>query len=151
MQLKSPDQVAVREDSDVAYLLDGLKSTQKVWFIENNGRVVGGIRIDTKSGATGLDVIGPNVVVGDLSIESSERKKGYGRELMLSFENWVLHQADLPKTISLAVETDNEPAIRLYESLGYRFLIESGQRLARPGDNDKQLWFMYTKLEPIVL
>ncbi len=64
----------------------------------------------------------PHAFVLDIEVTESERRKGYGRELMLAAERVAReHGAD---SIGLHVFGFNESAIALYESLGYRRVEE---------------------------
>lgn len=50
----------------------------------------------------------------DLLVKEEYRRKGYGRKLLAK-----ALERNAPKGMSLHVDIDNEPAIRLYESLGF--------------------------------
>ncbi len=51
----------------------------------------------------------------DLLVQAEHRRKGYGRKLLAK-----ALERNAPKGMSLHVDIDNEPAIRLYESLGFK-------------------------------
>ncbi|MFG2995726.1 GNAT family N-acetyltransferase [Streptomyces sp. NPDC048340] len=54
----------------------------------------------------------------DVLVAEGHRGRGYGRDLMLLAERTAL--AEGHRTLGLHVFADNTPALRLYESLGYR-------------------------------
>ncbi|MEU1075352.1 MULTISPECIES: GNAT family N-acetyltransferase [unclassified Streptomyces] len=59
----------------------------------------------------------PGAYVYDVAVAEEHRGRGHGRSLMLLAERAAL--ADGMSTVALHVFTDNIPALRLYESLGY--------------------------------
>lgn len=61
---------------------------------------------------------GPGGWVYDLEVEAEHRGRGHGRTLMLDAERVCL--AAGVRVLGLNVLADNTPAVRLYESLGYR-------------------------------
>ena len=122
-----------RGDESVAYLFQEMRTAERVWIAVANDEMVGGLRLTLRSGATGVEQIGPNVVVHTVSVHQPHQRRGYGRALMEFGERWLQQQASLPHTLSLAVEVDNVVAIALYESLGYSFVIAQDERL-RTGD-----------------
>jgi len=148
IEIKPSIDLEAPKTADSSYLLDDVLPSQRVWFAIDGGKIVGGIRLNLESGATGKDAIGPNVVIGDVSIESNQRRRGYGRELMKFVEEWVSDNKDLPHTLSLAVETDNVPAIRLYQSLGYQTLTVNGRKkLINGATTGKECLIMFKKLQ----
>ncbi|MCX4524887.1 MULTISPECIES: GNAT family N-acetyltransferase [unclassified Streptomyces] len=65
--------------------------------------------------------VGPNggdAYVYDVEVAAEHRGRGYGRDLMLLAERAAL--AGGGRTLALHVFAENTPALRLYESLGYR-------------------------------
>ncbi|MFF8609230.1 GNAT family N-acetyltransferase [Streptomyces sp. NPDC015346] len=70
---------------------------------------------------TGRREFGPGregTYVYEIQVAEAHRGQGYGRALMLLAERVALDAGD--RLLGLHVFTDNTPAIRLYESLGYR-------------------------------
>lgn len=61
---------------------------------------------------------GEDAYVFDVEVAEEHRGRGYGRDLMLLAERTAL--AAGRRVLGLHVFTDNTPALRLYESLGYR-------------------------------
>ncbi|MCY0925047.1 GNAT family N-acetyltransferase [Streptomyces sp. H27-H1] len=61
---------------------------------------------------------GQDSYVFDVAVDEEHRGRGYGRDLMLLAERTAL--ATGHRVLALHVFTDNVPALRLYESLGYR-------------------------------
>ncbi|MFD9336061.1 GNAT family N-acetyltransferase [Streptomyces sp. NPDC060028] len=61
---------------------------------------------------------GEGSYVFDVEVADGHRRRGYGRDLMLLAEGTAL--AEGHRVLGLHVFTDNTPALRLYESLGYR-------------------------------
>jgi GNAT superfamily N-acetyltransferase len=124
-ELRAAGEVELRPGSGLQYLLDHLESSHRVLWLVVDDRVVAGVRLDLRTGATGADVIGPNVVVETLAVETDERRKGYGRAVMQAVEHWLRGQSGLPPALSLGVRGDDRVAITIYESLGYRPLLDS--------------------------
>jgi ribosomal protein S18 acetylase RimI-like enzyme len=65
--------------------------------------------------------------VSRVEVDEAHRGRGHGRTLMLAAER-ECHAAGV-RTLGLNVRTDNAPAVRLYESLGYRV---TAHHLAKP-------------------
>ncbi|KJY24642.1 acetyltransferase, partial [Streptomyces sp. NRRL S-444] len=61
---------------------------------------------------------GQGAYVFDVAVAEEHRGRGYGRDLMLLAEREAL--ATGHRTLGLQVFAGNTPALRLYESLGYR-------------------------------
>ncbi|MFE4636520.1 GNAT family N-acetyltransferase [Streptomyces sp. NPDC056773] len=61
---------------------------------------------------------GGDSYVYDVAVAEEHRGRGYGRDLMLLAERTALAAGH--RVLGLHVFTDNVPALRLYESLGYR-------------------------------
>lgn len=61
---------------------------------------------------------GEGSYVFDVVVAEEHRGRGYGRDLMLLAERQALAAGH--RVLALHVFTDNTPALRLYESLGYR-------------------------------
>lgn len=82
-----------------------------VW--EENGRIVGNVSL--------LAAKQPGrYLVANVAVHPSVRRRGIGRVLM---EEIIEHiQAQRGRTIMLQVQTDNKPAIQLYESLNFEML-----------------------------
>ena len=78
-----------------------------------------------------LGVRGESAWVGGLGVARPSRRRGLGRLLMEAL------LADAPPTVRLEVLEENEPAIRLYESLGFRHV-----RLL-------EVWSLSREVEPV--
>ncbi|MFE0702610.1 GNAT family N-acetyltransferase [Streptomyces sp. NPDC058872] len=107
--------LAKAEDGRRRFLPQGL-ATPGVTVVVGlrDGRVVGHLwvgRMERDPGAGTAFVFEVEVVEG-------ERGKGYGRALMLLAEHMALDAGE--RLVALHVFANNTPAIRLYESLGYR-------------------------------
>jgi ribosomal protein S18 acetylase RimI-like enzyme len=145
-QLIPAEEIDISLGPHTSYLVDDYGPQQQVWLLVVDAEVVGGVRLHLRSGDTGLETIGPNVIVADVSVEPPHRRQGHAREMLRELEVWIRNQHHLPHTASLAVETDNEPAIRLYESLGYRYLgAENPVRIASSTPS-KECYVMFKPL-----
>ncbi|WP_370411112.1 GNAT family N-acetyltransferase [Streptomyces fradiae] len=106
---------AKAEDSHRRYLPDGLASPGVAFHvIVKDGRPAGHLwtgRIELEPGRWAAFVY-------DIEVDEAHRGRGYGRALMLLAER-VAREAGETR-IGLHVFAGNTPAIRLYESLGYR-------------------------------
>ncbi|GHA80204.1 GNAT family N-acetyltransferase [Streptomyces termitum] len=80
---------------------------------------------------TGVRELDPGVTAGyvyDIEVDREQRGRGHGRALMLLAERTVREAGEA--LIGLHVFADNTPAVRLYESLGYRVTyVNSSKRL----------------------
>ena len=131
-------------DATTQYLFDELGPDDWVWLAILDDQVIGGLRLTLASGATGVEVIGANVMVHTVSVHEPRRGTGHGRAVMEFAEQWLRTRPDLPTTLSLAVEVDNTTAMGLYESLGYRFIGVDGERLTTP---DRRCFVMAKSLD----
>ncbi|MFD0358936.1 GNAT family N-acetyltransferase, partial [Streptomyces sp. NPDC127110] len=61
---------------------------------------------------------GEGSYVYDVAVAEEHRGRGYGRDLMLLAERTAVAAGH--RTLALHVFTANTPALRLYESMGYR-------------------------------
>ncbi|WP_030691996.1 GNAT family N-acetyltransferase [Streptomyces globisporus] len=117
--------LAKAEDSSRRFLPQGL-ATPGVTVVVGvrDGQVVGYLwvgRLEREPGKGTAFVFEVEVVEG-------ERGKGYGRALMLLAEHAALEAGE--RLVELHVFAGNTPAIRLYESLGYRTsLVNSAKPL----------------------
>ncbi|MFI8767085.1 GNAT family N-acetyltransferase [Streptomyces sp. NPDC053792] len=103
------------EDSHRKYLSDGLATPGvAIHVVVRDGRPAGFLwtgRIELEPGRWAAFVY-------DIEVDAEQRGRGYGRALMLLAER-VAHEAGDTR-LGLHVFAGNTPAIRLYESLGYR-------------------------------
>jgi ribosomal protein S18 acetylase RimI-like enzyme len=96
-------------------LPDGL-DTEGMYFhvLVVGGTVVGHVWVSVREGDDG----GTTGFVFDVEVAEEYRGRGYGRALMAQAEHITL--AVGPRRLGLHVFAANTPALRLYESLGYR-------------------------------
>ena len=106
----SPEDAAAKVDRDVAGVLpDGLATPEtRIWAVEDDGRRVGTVFLGLRAGGAWLY---------DITIESDERGRGYGRAAMTALEDEVRELGHA--TIGLNVWGGNEVARALYRSLGW--------------------------------
>lgn len=107
----SPEAARAKSESDHARQLPQGLTTPGVSFtvLEAGGTPVGHLWLAPADGAP---------YVFDVAVDPERRGHGHGRHLMLLAEREAL--AGGHSTLGLHVFTDNVPALRLYESLGYR-------------------------------
>jgi ribosomal protein S18 acetylase RimI-like enzyme len=86
-------------------LLNSIVSQMEVMFVRRNSAIVGI-----------LSLTGPAISM--VGVIPSERGKGYGRTIV-QWAVWHLAQEGHPRAW-LRVSVANKPAIRIYESLGFR-------------------------------
>ncbi|MFF8916615.1 GNAT family N-acetyltransferase [Streptomyces sp. NPDC015032] len=121
-----PAEQALRkaERSHAQNLPDGLASEgAHLHVLVHEGEVVGHVWVARFE-------MHPGMVVGyvfDVEVREEFRGRGYGRALMLQAERIALQAGD--DRIGLHVLASNTPALRLYESLGYRTTLHN---LAKP-------------------
>ncbi|MEK9523829.1 GNAT family N-acetyltransferase [Streptomyces sp. NPDC087908] len=106
---------AKAESSHAKYLPDGLASPGvAIHVVVRDGRPAGHLwtgRIELEPGRWAAFVY-------DIEVDEARRGHGYGRALMLLAERVAREAGDT--LIGLHVFAGNTPALRLYESLGYR-------------------------------
>ncbi|MET9625385.1 MULTISPECIES: GNAT family N-acetyltransferase [unclassified Streptomyces] len=106
---------AKAEDSHRTHLPQGLATPGvRISVVVRDGQVVGHLwtgRIDLEPGTMGAYVY-------DIEVDAAQRGRGYGRALMLLAERVAIEAGD--SRLGLHVFAGNTPALRLYESLGYR-------------------------------
>jgi len=95
--------------------LDSWFSTEKFYFARKGKQTVGILDLDTTKG-----------LISGMGVDSQQRSKGYGRQIML-FALEQLRKDNCEKAY-LRVHAENEPAIHLYESLGFTN-VERNKRL----------------------
>ena len=95
--------------------LDSWYSTEKFYFARKGKQTVGILDLDTTKG-----------LISGMGVDSQQRRKGYGRQIML-FALEQLRKDDCKKAY-LRVHAENKPAIHLYESLGFTN-VERNKRL----------------------
>lgn len=106
----SPEGAAAKVERDLAYVLpDGFSTPDtRIWAVEADGRRVGTIFLGFRDGGAWLY---------DITIDESERGRGYGRAAMVALESEV--RALGHDTVALNVWGANEVARALYRSLGW--------------------------------
>ncbi|MFD7611122.1 GNAT family N-acetyltransferase [Streptomyces sp. NPDC059828] len=122
-----PEQARARSVADQRELLpDGL-ATPRTWFrvLEAEGCVVGHVWVGEREVRPGER----GAYVYDIRVAEPHRGRGHGRTLMLLAERIARTEAGAG-LLGLRVLAGNTPALRLYESLGYRATrINVGKRL----------------------
>jgi ribosomal protein S18 acetylase RimI-like enzyme len=109
----TPDQARAKaQDDERRFLPEGLASPH-TWIshLLHDGTPVGLLWL-------GLHGTEPAAFVYDVEVDEEQRGRGYGRALMTLAERIALRTGET--RIGLHVFTGNTPALRLYESLGYR-------------------------------
>ena len=108
------------------------------WFRAKNANALG------KSAADELIALIPgSMFVSDMAVAVNSRRKGIAR-LLMQFAEQVSRDNKL-KRIGLMVNSDNLPAIRLYERLGFRKKA-SRPMPAEPGAAQARELFLMTKM-----
>lgn len=133
----------------VRYLL-APPAQHRVWWLATHlatHAAVGGLRLSTRSGATGRDVFGESVCIEELSVDPSYQRTGVATALMRAAEAWLAGRPDLAQTVSLGVETDNAIAIRLYTKLGYAVAARDGNPIVFRGGNGRPCHVMFKRLD----
>ncbi|MFH8367058.1 GNAT family N-acetyltransferase [Streptomyces sp. NPDC018031] len=110
------DQVTARVDRDYRSLLPDGPGTPgvRLRILAHQGTDVGTVWISQRNVPSG----GGDAYVFAVEVAEEHRGRGHGRSLMLVAERESL--AAGARTLGLHVFADNTPAVRLYESLGYR-------------------------------
>jgi len=95
--------------------LDSWYSTEKFYFVRKGKQTVGILTFDITKG-----------LISIMGVDSQQRKKGYGRQIML-FALEQLRKGGCEKA-HLRVHVQNDPAVHLYKSLGFSN-VERNKRL----------------------
>ncbi|GHH48561.1 GNAT family N-acetyltransferase [Streptomyces candidus] len=112
----TPEQARAKaEASHRTFLPEGL-ATPHTWInhLVHDGAPVGFLWVGRHEVEPGV----PVAFVYDVEVAEEQRGRGYGRALMTFAERVALRAGE--SRIALHVFTGNTPALRLYESLGYR-------------------------------
>ncbi|MFH7597988.1 GNAT family N-acetyltransferase [Streptomyces racemochromogenes] len=109
-----PEAARAAAEADHAALLPQGPDTPGVTLavLEAAGTPVGHVWLAPRGEA------GAGAYVYDVAVAEEHRGRGYGRDLMLLAECAAIGQGH--RVLALHVFADNTPALRLYESLGYR-------------------------------
>ena len=93
----------------------------RLFLAERAGEVVGVVHVTVRE-VPPSDMLVPRryLMVESLGVHSTERGAGIGRALMEKAEEWAREQG--LSEVQLNVWEFNEPALRLYEKLGYATL-----------------------------
>jgi GNAT superfamily N-acetyltransferase len=132
----------------VRYLLSSAGRHRMWWLAIHSATstAVGGLRLSTRAGPTGRDVIGDSVAVEELSVDPSHQRVGLATALLDAVHRWLAGRSDLTQTVGLGVETDNHPAIALYAKLGYVVAVRDGSPIVFRGGNDRPCHVMFRRL-----
>jgi len=132
----------------VAHLL-GDPAPHRVWWLAvhtSTGVAIGGLRLSTRPGKTGRDVIGDAVSIEELSVDPAAQRTGVGTALLVTAESWLRGRPDLPQTLDLGVAVDNAPALALYRKLGYAVVERDGVPIVFAGADGRPCHVMAKRL-----
>ena len=110
--------------------------TSAGWLAMEGARACGIVRGE-------IDEEDPDVWVESMWVDPAHRRAGIGRMLVEQVLDWARRRG--VRGAKLEVTSDNEPAIRLYESLGFRM---TGQARTHPRFAGLQECQMWRPLEP---
>jgi ribosomal protein S18 acetylase RimI-like enzyme len=133
----------------VSHMLEDPKPGDLFWFAvdPSSQSAIGGLQLRTAGGgATAHEITGDTVGVKDLSVDPQYQRHGIGQHLMEAAESWAAGQSNLPQTLGLGVETDNQRAINLYRKLGYAIAAKQGNDVTFIGPDGKPCYVMYKRL-----
>lgn len=86
--------------------LDFVYKFDHYYFVYDDGEIVGILDIEPKRGT-----------ISNIGVDPQQRGKGYGRQIMHFVLNRLREEGR--EKAGLRIHVDNEPAISLYESLGF--------------------------------
>ena len=111
-EVRLPRSVRVEYPYPATALADRWKECAGMLVASMNRELVGYVGLsNTKSPAT--------VAVSDLAVAPNQRRKGIGTALLLAAQGWAIHRR--LRSVSMAVQSKNFPAIRLALKLGFDF------------------------------
>ena len=70
------DDVELPRELDCSYVLDQIGSDTRVWICVEAGRIAGALKAQLTAGETGLDQMGPNVILDTIIVESGNVAQG---------------------------------------------------------------------------
>ena len=122
-----------------ARFLAELRSGNRLtWVCERDGLFIGEISLVLEKNDPDYTIPGRRVYVSRLIVKPEERRRGIGRALV---EYAVARAADMGYAeISVGVDIDNYPALRLYWQEGFREIIFVG------ADNDGKYFKLLKRL-----
>lgn len=120
-----PDRFSISHPArSEAFFIDLLNSTEHHLVVAEHGHVlVGLIEFRVVTLAARPPVTARTFLsIDSLIVNEAHRRHGIGRRLMHDIEQWAADRAIA--TIELNVYASNQPAMRLYEELGYSLLSQ---------------------------
>ena len=97
-----------------------IERIRKEFFIKDAGETIGMVGVVEDGRSTRRTIPGKRVYLQDLKIKETFRRKGYATKLLeyviKSYEEQGIYE------ITIAVDSKNEPAKKLYEKLGFSLL-----------------------------
>lgn len=90
-------------------------ATEQVYVARHNGKIIGGFRLSILPDSTGIYAFG---------IDRAYQRRGWGRQMLA--QACALATAQGAPRVSLEVDTDNAPAIALYQSSGFTIITTYG-------------------------
>ena len=94
-----------------------IERVRKEFFIKDAGETIGMVGVVEDDRSTRRTIPGRRVYLQDLKIKEAFRRKGYATKLLeyviKSYEEQGIYE------ITIAVDSKNEPAKKLYEKLGF--------------------------------
>lgn len=120
---------------------------RKEFFVKEHGDTVGLLSVVEDCPNSRRTIVGQRVYLQDLKVEEAYRRKGYATGLLTYVIDWYEKQGI--DEVTIAVDSDNTIAKRLYKKLGFQLLQygydcyrNQGYELLihkKEGSNDKEI------------
>lgn len=95
--------------------LNSAIATEQVYVARHAGKIIGGFRLSVLPDSTGIYAFG---------VDRAYQRRGWGRQMLA--QACALATAQGAPRVSLEVDTDNAPAIALYQSSGFTIITTYG-------------------------
>lgn len=95
--------------------LNSAIATEQVYVARHAGKIIGGFRLSILPDSTGIYAFG---------VDRAYQRRGWGRQMLA--QACALATAQSAPRVSLEVDTDNAPAIALYQSSGFTIITTYG-------------------------
>ena len=112
-------------DLAARFLRELHSGNRMTWVYEQDGRFLGEISLVKDTDDPDYTILGRRIYVSRLIVRKENRRQGIGKSLA---EYAISRAAELGYSeVSIGVDMDNYPALRLYTALGFREILFLGE------------------------
>ena len=110
---------------DERFLRELQSGNRMTWVYEENGQFIGEISLVKEKDDPDYTIPGCRIYVSRLIVRRENRRQGIGKALV---EYIIKQAADMGYSeLSIGVDLDNYPALKLYSSVGFREILFLGE------------------------